>query len=54
MPASHRSFIEIDPHSHSACSRPTEIGYFTFVYLIAKPLIWSEAEGDLVTIETSI
>ena len=54
MPASHRSFIEIDPHSHSACSRPAEIGYFTFVYLIAKPLVWSEAESDLVAIETSI
>ena len=23
-------------------------------YLVAKPLIWSEAEGDLVVIETSI
>ena len=23
-------------------------------YLIVKPLIWSEAEGDLVVIETSI
>ena len=24
------------------------IGHFTVVYLVAKPLIWSEAEGDLV------
>ena len=24
-----------------------------FVYSVAKPLIWSEAEGDLVVIETS-
>ena len=24
------------------------------VYLVAKPLIWSEAEGDFVVIETSI
>ena len=24
------------------------------MYLVAKPLIWSEAEGDLVVIETSI
>ena len=29
-------------------------GHFTVVYLVAKPLIWSEAEGDLVVIETSI
>ena len=29
------------------------IGYFTVVYLVARPLIWSEAEGDLVMIETS-
>ena len=28
--------------------------YFTVVCLVAKPLIWSEAEGDLVVIETSI
>ena len=30
------------------------IGHFTVMYLVAKPLIWSEAEGDLVVIETSI
>ena len=30
------------------------IGHFAVVYLVAKPLIWSEAEGDLVMIETSI
>ena len=30
------------------------IGHFTVVYLVAKPLIWSEAGGDLVVIETSI
>ena len=29
-------------------------GPFTVVYLVAKPLIWSGAEGDLVVIETSI
>ena len=28
------------------------IGHFTVVYLVAKPLIWSEAEGDLVMLET--
>ena len=31
-----------------------KIGHFTVVCLVAKPLIWSEAEGDLVVIETSI
>ena len=30
------------------------IGHFTVVYLVAKPLIQSEAEGDLVVIETCI
>ena len=30
------------------------IGHFAVVYLVAKPLIWSEAEGDLAVIETSI
>ena len=29
-------------------------GHFVVVYLVAKPLIWSEIEGDLVVIETSI
>ena len=32
----------------------SKMGFFTVVYLVAKPLIWSEAEGDLVVIETSI
>ena len=30
------------------------IGHFTVVYLDAQPLIWSDAEGDLVVTETSI
>ena len=30
------------------------IDHFKVVYLAAKPLIWSEAEGDLVVIKTSI
>ena len=30
-----------------------EIGHFTVVYLVAKHLICSEVEGDLVVIETS-
>ena len=29
------------------------IGHFTVVYLVAKPLIWSEAEGDHIVIEAS-
>ena len=33
----------------SSCYRP-----FIVVYLATKSLIWSEAEGDLVVIETSI
>ena len=32
----------------------SKMGYFTVVYLVARPLTWSEAEGDLVVIETSI
>ena len=31
-----------------------KICHFKVVYLVAKPLIWCEAEGDLVGIETSI
>ena len=30
------------------------IGHFTVVYLVAKPLIWSEAEGDHDVMETII
>ena len=30
------------------------MGHFTVVYLVAKPLIWSEAEVDHVVIENSI
>ena len=30
------------------------IEYFSAVHLVAKPLIWSEAESDRVVIETSI
>ena len=30
------------------------IGHFTAVYLGAESLIWSEAESNLVVIETSI
>ena len=47
-------------HKHDMWTVPLTIllhcptGHFTVVYLVAKPLIWSEAEGDLVEIETSI
>ena len=30
------------------------IDHFTVMYLVSRPLIWSEAEGDLVVIETCI
>ena len=30
------------------------MGHFTVVSIVAKPLTWSEVEGDLVVIETSI
>ena len=39
---------------HEANSLGFAIGHFTVVYLVSKPLIWSEVEGDLVVIETSI
>ena len=29
------------------------MGHFTVVYLVVKPLIWSEAKGGLAVIETS-
>ena len=31
-----------------------ELVILTVVYSVAMPLIWSEAEGDLVVIENSI
>ena len=34
--------------------RRLTIGHFTVVYLVAKPLIWSEAKSDLVVMETSM
>ena len=30
------------------------MGHFTVVSIVAKPLTWSEVEGDLFVIETSI
>ena len=41
----------LDPGHKKTLAR---IGHFTVVYLVAKPLIWSEAEGDLVVLETRI
>ena len=38
--------------SHQQIGQHGTIAYFTVVNLVAKPLIWSEAEGDLVVIET--
>ena len=29
-------------------------GHFTVVYLVANPLTWREAEGDLVMMKTTI
>ena len=34
--------------------RRLTIGHFTVVYLVDKPLIWSEAKSDLVVMETSM
>ena len=36
------------------CCKKFLIGHFTIVYLVAKHLICSKAEGDLVMIEISI
>ena len=36
------------------CECTASIGHFTVMYLVTKPLIWSEAEGDPVVMETSI
>ena len=41
----------IDPDFHP---NETTIGHFTVMNLVAKPLIWKEAEGDHVVIESSI
>ena len=41
-------------HLHHVFVWTKTIGHFTVVYLVAKPLIWSEAEGDLVVLETRI
>ena len=41
----------IDPDFHP---NETTIGHITVMNLVAKPLIWSEAEDDHVVIEISI
>ena len=38
----------------SAINITSQIGHFTVLHLVANTLILSEAEGDLVVIETSI
>ena len=42
-------FLVTSNHKSTSHTR----AHFTVVFLVAKPLIWSEAEGDLVMIETS-
>ena len=42
-------FLVTSNHKSTSHTR----AHFTVVFLVAKPLIWSEAEGDLVVIETS-
>ena len=42
----HLPFMQVSP--------PPSIGQFIVVHLTVKPLIWDEAEGDLVVIENSI
>ena len=42
-------FLVTSNHKSASHTR----AHFTVVFLVAKPLIWSEAEGDLVVIETS-
>ena len=49
----HERKVHIKQESGSKIRRKP-IGHFTVVYLVAKPLIWSEAEGDLVVLETRI
>ena len=41
----------IDPDFHT---NEAAIGHCTVMNLVVKPLIWSEAEGDHVVIETGI
>ena len=42
-------FLVTSNHKSTSHTR----AHFTVVFLVAKPLIWSEAEGDLVVLETS-
>ena len=42
-------FLVTSNHKSTSHTR----AHFTVVFLVAKPLIWSEAEGDLVVMETS-
>ena len=42
-------FLVTSNHKSTSHTR----AHFTVVFLVAKPFIWSEAEGDLVVLETS-
>ena len=50
-----KSGVKVQVRTVKTCPHVSiTIGHFTVVYLVAKPLIWSEAKGDLVVIVTSI
>ena len=41
--------VSVDVHGRKMINLPVNaIVHFTVVYFVAKPLIWSEAEGDLL------
>ena len=44
--------VAIDSLVPLLCELSPENSHFTVVYLVAKPLIWSEAERNFVVIET--
>ena len=55
MQIRHHKEFQSDVSSVCPFVRETEgIIHVTVTYLVAKPLIWREAEGDLVVIKTSI
>ena len=50
----HSQYLYTNKTAWYATSVRSGIGHFTGLSLVAKSLIWSEAECDLVVIETSI
>ena len=50
----HSLFTDSNKTAWYATSVRPGMGHFTVVSIVAKPLTWSEVEGDLVVIETSI